>query len=98
MFTAEYKRRILAKADACPHREVGALLRQEGLYSRPASTAPLNRIGQDILIPRIHMDSRHQTTRSVRNPPVFWAWNVKPSANLSRSGGVRWLEYSTNVL
>ena len=33
-FTAEYKLRILAEADACEtHREVGALLRREGLYS-----------------------------------------------------------------
>jgi transposase-like protein len=33
-FTAEYKRRILAEADACTKPgEVGALLRREGLYS-----------------------------------------------------------------
>lgn len=33
-FTAEYKLRILAKADACEtHGQVGALLRREGLYS-----------------------------------------------------------------
>lgn len=33
-FTAEYKLRILAEADACKtHGEVGALLRREGLYS-----------------------------------------------------------------
>lgn len=31
-FTAEYKRRILAEADACPRGQVGALLRREGLY------------------------------------------------------------------
>jgi transposase len=31
-FTAEYKRRILAAADACPRGRVGALLRREGLY------------------------------------------------------------------
>jgi transposase-like protein len=31
-FTAEYKRRILAEADACRRGEVGALLRREGLY------------------------------------------------------------------
>ena len=31
-FTAEYKRRVLAEADACPRGEVGALLRREGLY------------------------------------------------------------------
>jgi transposase len=31
-FTAEYKRSILADADACPRGEVGALLRREGLY------------------------------------------------------------------
>jgi len=31
-FTAEYKRRILAEADACRHGQVGALLRREGLY------------------------------------------------------------------
>jgi transposase len=35
--SAEYKRRILAEADACPHGEVGALLRREGLsYSHLA--------------------------------------------------------------
>lgn len=33
-FTAEYKLRILAEADACKKRgEIGALLRREGLYS-----------------------------------------------------------------
>ena len=33
-FTAEYKIKILAEADACEtHGEVGALLRREGLYS-----------------------------------------------------------------
>jgi transposase-like protein len=33
-FTAEYKLRIAAQADACQHLgEVGALLRREGLYS-----------------------------------------------------------------
>ena len=33
-FTAEYKLRILAEADACKtHGEVGALLRREGPYS-----------------------------------------------------------------
>lgn len=33
-FTAEYKRRILKEADACrKSREIGALLRREGLYS-----------------------------------------------------------------
>jgi len=31
-FSADYKRRILAEADACPHGKVGALLRREGLY------------------------------------------------------------------
>jgi transposase-like protein len=31
-FTAEYKRGILAEADACPRGQVGALLRREGLY------------------------------------------------------------------
>jgi transposase-like protein len=32
-FTAEYKQRILAEADACMQRgEIGALLRREGLY------------------------------------------------------------------
>ena len=32
-FTAEYKLRILAEADACKERgEIGALLRREGLY------------------------------------------------------------------
>ena len=33
-FSAEYKLRILAEADACTERgEIGALLRREGLYS-----------------------------------------------------------------
>lgn len=33
-FTAKYKQRILAEADACTERgELGALLRREGLYS-----------------------------------------------------------------
>lgn len=34
-FTAEYKRRILAEADACSAKpgQLGALLRREGLYS-----------------------------------------------------------------
>ncbi len=32
-FTAAYKRRILAEADACEHGELGALLRREKLYS-----------------------------------------------------------------
>ena len=33
-FTAEYKRRVLAEADACSKPgEIGALLRREGLYS-----------------------------------------------------------------
>jgi len=31
-FSVEYKRRILAEADACPRGQVGALLRREGLY------------------------------------------------------------------
>jgi transposase len=31
-FSAEYKRRILAEADAFPRGQVGALLRREGLY------------------------------------------------------------------
>lgn len=33
-FSAEYKARILAEADACAERgQIGALLRREGLYS-----------------------------------------------------------------
>jgi transposase-like protein len=32
-FTAEYKRRILAQADAAKAGVIGALLRREGLYS-----------------------------------------------------------------
>lgn len=36
-FTAEYKLRILAQADACKHGELGALLRQEKLYSNQLS-------------------------------------------------------------
>jgi hypothetical protein len=31
-FSAEYKRRILAEADACPRGQVEALLRRKGLY------------------------------------------------------------------
>jgi len=31
-FSAEYKRRVLAEADACPRGQVGTLLRREGLY------------------------------------------------------------------
>jgi transposase len=31
-FSAAYKRRILQQADKCPPRELGALLRREGLY------------------------------------------------------------------
>ncbi len=31
-FSADYKRRILAEADACPRGQVGTLLRREGLY------------------------------------------------------------------
>jgi len=38
-FTAEYKLRILAEADACTQRgEIGALLRREGLYSSNLTT------------------------------------------------------------
>jgi len=38
-FTAEYKHRILQKAEACTqHGEVGALLRREGLYSSHLNT------------------------------------------------------------
>jgi transposase-like protein len=34
LFTAEYKRKVLAEADACTKPgEIGALLRREGLYS-----------------------------------------------------------------
>lgn len=36
-FTAEYKLRILAQADACKHGELGALLRREKLYSNQLS-------------------------------------------------------------
>lgn len=32
-FTAEYKQKVLAQAEACERGEVGALLRREGLYS-----------------------------------------------------------------
>jgi len=38
-FTAAYKQRIMAEADACTERgQVGALLRREGLYSSHLST------------------------------------------------------------
>ena len=33
VFSAEYKLRIIAEADACQHGELGALLRREKLYS-----------------------------------------------------------------
>lgn len=36
-FTAEYKLRIIAQADACKHGELGVLLRQERLYSNQLS-------------------------------------------------------------
>jgi transposase-like protein len=32
-FSAEYKLRIIAEADRCPHGEIGELLRREKLYS-----------------------------------------------------------------
>ncbi len=32
-FTADYKLKVLAEADACEHGGLGALLRREGLYS-----------------------------------------------------------------
>lgn len=32
-FSTEYKLRIIAKADACRHGELGELLRRENLYS-----------------------------------------------------------------
>ncbi len=38
-FSAEYKRRVLAEADGCTQPgEIGALLRQEGLYSSHLTT------------------------------------------------------------
>ena len=38
-FSAEYKRRILQKADSCTEADpIGALLRREGLYSSHLST------------------------------------------------------------
>ena len=37
-FTAQYKRRILAEADACGYGEIGALLRREGLYHSNLAT------------------------------------------------------------
>jgi len=36
-FTADYKLKIIAEADACAHGEVGALLRRENLYSNQLS-------------------------------------------------------------
>jgi len=36
-FKIEYKLRIIAKADACKHGELGALLRREKLYSSQLS-------------------------------------------------------------
>jgi|GEM_PF-1377433 len=37
-FSTEYKLRILAKADACQHGELGKLLRREKLYSSQPTT------------------------------------------------------------
>ena len=37
IFKPEYKLRIMAKADACKHGELGALLRREKLYSNQLS-------------------------------------------------------------
>ena len=37
-FTTEYKLKILAKADACQHGEVGKLLRREKLFSSQLAT------------------------------------------------------------
>jgi len=36
-FTAEYKLRIIAEADACRHGELGAMLRRENIYSNQLS-------------------------------------------------------------
>lgn len=36
-FTADYKLRIIAEADACKHGELGAMLRREKLYSNQLS-------------------------------------------------------------
>ncbi len=36
-FTADYKLRLIAEADACKHGELGALLRREKLYSNQLS-------------------------------------------------------------
>lgn len=38
VFTAEFKRRLLAEADACGPGELGALLRRHGLYSSHLGT------------------------------------------------------------
>lgn len=37
VFTADYKLRIIAEADACQHGQLGALLRREKLYSNQLS-------------------------------------------------------------
>ena len=37
-FSTEYKRRILAEADACQHGELGQLLRREKLYNSQLTT------------------------------------------------------------
>ena len=37
-FSVAYKRRILEETDQCQHGELGALLRQEGLYHSQLST------------------------------------------------------------
>lgn len=47
-FTPEYKLRIIAKADACQHGELGALLRREHLYSSQLSTWRKEYAGQGV--------------------------------------------------
>jgi hypothetical protein len=44
-FTAAYKQEILAAYDAAPGGEKGAILRREGLHSRPSSTGRTSRPG-----------------------------------------------------
>ena len=48
-FSVEYKRRMVAEANQCPHGELGALLRREGLYHSQLSSwrqAFASRIGR----------------------------------------------------
>jgi len=77
-FSAEYKRRILAEADACPRGQVGALLRREGLYySHLAKWRGEREAGTLADRPRV-LRGRWSTgapNASARGCPSFWQEN-----------------------